>query len=168
MKEVQRAMREAKRNVQGGQRREMDDRRGAPRNDPGGRRREIQDRQDARRREIQDRQDAKRRDFEDRANAKRREMDERRGLRRDDRYRQDFDEHTDAMLHICPSCHSENPEHASFCLSCGSGFDDNLAPQSEPQQEEQPRLEMTNCLSCKASLIGVTGNICPYCRSGIR
>ena len=165
--------REAPRNNRDARGREFDDRREAPRKSMDERRREIEDRMDAKRREIEDRMDAKRREIEDRMDAKRRELGigDQQEARRDgkDGRRREFEEQAETAFHICPSCHSENPQHASFCLNCGGGFDIDLNQQSAPQQEQQPQaLEMSNCPACKASLIGVTGNICPYCRSAVR
>lgn len=64
------------------------------------------------------------------------------------------------MSNICPSCQSGNPQHAKFCLNCGNGF----ATAQPAQQQATP---LTNCPGCKASLMGITGNFCPYCRSAI-
>ena len=67
---------------------------------------------------------------------------------------------TTTVVQVCPSCQSRNPDHAKFCLNCGGGF---AAPQSAPQQATKSN----NCSGCKANLMGITGNFCPYCRSPI-
>jgi len=74
---------------------------------------------------------------------------------------------------FCPNCNASNPQHAQFCLSCGGGLAAAQSqgqpmgqqPQQPVQTEQQARL--STCPGCKASLAGVTGNICPYCRSAI-
>ena len=63
------------------------------------------------------------------------------------------------MTNICPSCQSGNPQHAKFCLNCGNGF-----PVTTPQQATPTP---TTCPGCKASLAGINGNFCPYCRTAI-
>ena len=65
------------------------------------------------------------------------------------------------MNNICPSCQSGNPQHAKFCLNCGSGF-------MTAQPVQQQAAPLNNCSGCKANLTGITGNFCPYCRSAIR
>ena len=95
-------------------------------------------------------------------------MDNRRGHNMNQRMNQGFggqnmnqQPQQPAMNNICPSCHTGNPQHAKFCLNCGSGF------SIEPQQTSQA-VPSTNCPGCKANLTGVNGNFCPYCRSAIR
>ena len=72
---------------------------------------------------------------------------------------------------ICPNCNNGNPQHAQFCLSCGGAMADAnqqqqpIGQQQQPVQPEQQRL--STCPGCKASLAGVTENVCPYCRSAI-
>ncbi|MCL2559642.1 MAG: zinc ribbon domain-containing protein [Turicibacter sp.] len=66
-----------------------------------------------------------------------------------------------AMNTICPSCNAGNPQNAKFCLNCGSGF----APAENQQAQAAP--QPTNCPGCRASLAGVNGNFCPYCRAAI-
>jgi len=73
---------------------------------------------------------------------------------------------------ICPNCNSGNPQHAQFCLSCGGGLA-TAQPVQQQQQQQQPveqpqQSALSNCPGCKANLTGVTGNMCPYCRSAIR
>lgn len=63
------------------------------------------------------------------------------------------------MTNICPNCQSGNPQHAKFCLNCGNGF---ATQHAQPQQQA-----LSNCPGCKASLAGITGNFCPYCRNAI-
>ena len=62
------------------------------------------------------------------------------------------------IKHVCPSCNTANPQGANFCSSCGGGI-------GVGQQQAAP---LTNCPGCKASLVGIDGNFCPYCRSAIR
>ena len=62
-----------------------------------------------------------------------------------------------AMTAMCPSCNAANPQHAKFCSNCGEGFVVQ-AQQTTP----------SSCPGCKASLAGINGNFCPYCRTAIR
>jgi len=62
------------------------------------------------------------------------------------------------MNSVCPSCQTANPQHAKFCSNCGSGF-------ATPQAQQEV---LSNCPGCKASLAGISGNFCPYCRAAIR
>ena len=68
----------------------------------------------------------------------------------------------------CPNCRTQNPEHTKFCSNCGGGLEpvrDATQPQVvQPQSVEPPG----NCSGCKANLTGVTGNVCPYCRTAFR
>ena len=70
------------------------------------------------------------------------------------------------MNHICPSCNAGNPQQAKFCLNCGSGFA-TAAQQQQMMQQEPQQTQLSTCPGCKASLAGITGNFCPYCRSAI-
>jgi len=65
------------------------------------------------------------------------------------------------MTNVCPSCQSGNPQHAKFCLNCGNGF------AAAPVQPQAQRVAPSNCPGCKASLAGINGNFCPYCRAAI-
>ena len=60
----------------------------------------------------------------------------------------------------CLSCHTQNPQHAKFCLNCGSGL-------SAGSQQTSQATPLNHCPGCKANLIGINGNFCPYCRSAI-
>lgn len=62
------------------------------------------------------------------------------------------------MNNICPSCNSANPQHAKFCLNCGGGIATVAQNVATPP---------SNCPGCKASLVGINGNFCPYCRTAI-
>ena len=61
------------------------------------------------------------------------------------------------MNNICSSCNTANPQHAKFCSNCGEGF---VTAQTQ-------KAVLSNCPGCKASLAGITGNFCPYCRTAI-
>jgi len=63
------------------------------------------------------------------------------------------------MMNSCTSCGSNNPANAKFCLNCGTGFATASAAQAATP--------LSNCPGCKASLAGINGNFCPYCRTAI-
>jgi len=65
----------------------------------------------------------------------------------------------------CPSCRTQNPEHVKFCSNCGGGLEVDT-PATQPQQAESSG--PLTCAGCKANLTGVTGNVCPYCRTAFR
>ena len=67
-----------------------------------------------------------------------------------------------AMTNVCQSCNSGNPQHAKFCLNCGNGIGVVAA-----QATGQPA-QLSSCPGCKASLVGIEANFCPYCRTAVR
>lgn len=64
------------------------------------------------------------------------------------------------MTRSCPSCQMNNPQNAKFCSNCGGDFNVQTTAQNTPTPPSA-------CPGCKANLIGITGNFCPYCRSAI-
>ena len=68
-----------------------------------------------------------------------------------------------AMTNMCPSCNGANPQHAKFCLNCGGGIGAAQPASVQPQPTAPP----ATCSGCKASLVGINGKFCPYCRTGI-